>query len=85
MLNGGECPLINIELEIGNNPRRLAALLVDEVEQDLFLARLGVLSLNPRRYLLRCKLVDAERAGCSLTIKTFCRLVIEIRVIHLSS
>ncbi len=82
MLNGGECPLINIELEIGNNPRRLAALLVDEVEQDLFLARFGVLSLNPCRYLLWQKLIDTKRAGCSLTIKTFCRFVIEVGIIH---
>jgi hypothetical protein len=62
----------------------LAAWLVCEIEQDLFLSRIGVFALDPSHDLLRQDLIDSKRAGRTLPIKSLRLFVIKVGVIHLS-
>jgi hypothetical protein len=55
-----------------------------EIQQDLFLSRVGVFALNPSRDLFRQDLVHFKRAGRPLPIKSLRRLVIKVGVVHLS-
>ncbi len=70
MLHRRQSPFINVKLEIGDDSRRLTALPVDEIQQDLLLARLGMLSLNPCCDFLWPQFIDSERTGRSLPIES---------------
>ncbi len=67
MLDGRQCPLVDVQLKILEDSGGLAPLPFYEVQEGLALASIWMLPVHPRRDLLREDLVDAKGPAGSLT------------------
>ncbi len=85
MLDGGQSLLINVELKVLQNSGSLATLPLSEIQQGLAFASVWVFAGDPGQDLLGQDLVHPERSTCSLPVKAFDTLMVEMRVVHVAA